>query len=73
MFKIAICDDDKNYIENICTLLATTHTPCEIYTFSSGRELVESELLFDFELIFLDIVMSDMDGIETRSHLSMTT
>lgn len=69
--KIAICDDDKKYIDDVISLLGDVE--CEIFPFSSGYDLLKSPFLSIFNLIFLDIVMSEMDGLETLKHLSGTS
>lgn len=69
MLRIAICDDDKVIGSEIESLLLEyqqmIHTEFEIEVFESGLEF------YDFlkkgnlvDLIFLDIEMEDMDGIE---------
>ncbi|MBO7472395.1 MAG: response regulator transcription factor [Ruminococcus sp.] len=74
MIKIAICDDDKSVITSIKEAItdfgAANSVEFEIHSFSSGEKLVESELNFD--LIFLDIEMSGIDGIKTAKLIRPT-
>jgi len=68
MIKIAICDDDliilnhtKEKIENYKI------KDLQIYSYKSGEELLESEEKFD--IIFLDIDMGGINGIETAKKI----
>lgn len=73
MIKIAICDDCKTHQEHVEKLLKTSKSlPLEfqISMFSSGKELIYSPMLREFDLIFLDIVMEELDGIATLPSLS---
>lgn len=66
--KIAICDDEqfsrdeiKKYIGH-CNL--NNHT-AEIYEFSSGEEMIRTLKNEHMDMIFLDIEMGKIDGIDT--------
>lgn len=73
MFKVAICDDDKNYrkivketvsryssnISNISNI-----RDIAFYEYSSGEELLADTYQMH-SLLFLDIQMAEMDGNET--------
>lgn len=67
MLAIAVCDDEilecLNISAKIRTLAEELKIPCTIGQFYSGRELLKS--LGQFDLIFLDILMNEMDGMET--------
>lgn len=69
--RIAICDDDAIIRDMVVRLLrqyCQKHNfVMESVTFSSGEELLSYS--FDFDIIFLDIVMKGMDGIETANIL----
>lgn len=72
MIHIRICDDEPMTAEKIKGLVIRELTKwgitweCEI--FSSGEELLKAEAKDD-ELIFLDIAMPGMSGIEVGKHL----
>lgn len=66
MFRIAICDDDGEfifYLEKRITAVLGEYGEAEFFEYHSGREL-----LFDlygrpeFDVLFLDVQMPEMDG-----------
>lgn len=66
MYKFAICDDEVKYTLEIKRLLETFLTSkkineFDIYIYTDGASLMNSKEKFD--LIFLDIMLADMDGI----------
>lgn len=66
MYKIAICDDDKNYIRELKGyLLECNNSEREIqfFEYTSGLKLLCSEM-DEFDAVFLDIQMEEMNGNE---------
>lgn len=67
MLSIAVCDDEIleccNIAGKIKEILKEMKTPCMIRQFCSGQELIRSSDSFD--IIFLDIIMRDLDGMRT--------
>ena len=63
MIEIAICDDEKIIIERITDLIKKQNTDCHIESFRTGNELLAGKKRFD--MIFLDIQMDGLNGIET--------
>ena len=65
MIKVAICDDDKEYqvwLEEEIYHVFGTGT--EVFLYSNGEDLlVDSDIMH--EVIFLDVDMPGLDGIET--------
>ncbi|MCH5267080.1 MAG: response regulator transcription factor [Lachnospiraceae bacterium] len=78
MFRVAICDDEKEYLltekELISNYMKTSGYQCEIDTFTSGVQLMEkgSEVA-RYDIIFLDVNMEAMDGIETAKQIRTYT
>ena len=74
MNKIALCDNNpkaKEQIRKCCEKYdAKEGNINEYYEFSSGEDLLASSLHFD--LIFLDIEMDDLNGIETAEQIRKT-
>lgn len=70
MFKIAICDDDIQYLEYEKMLVEQCMRKCNmnymIVKFSSGIELVkELNIGKRFDVIFLDVEMEGQNGLDT--------
>ena len=72
MYKIAICEDDQEYIEVIKKLIVKTNVVdvnmLLFQEFCSGEQLSFHPQL-DFDLIIMDIQMGKMDGYETAMEL----
>lgn len=71
MIRIAICDDEKYMSDQIqemaCAFFCRRNRETAIRRFSCGRELLEYDGQID--ILFLDIQMKDMDGMETAKRL----
>lgn len=72
MIKFAICDDEPVMVQEISNQLSQFMdeqkiTSYSVASFSNGRALLASGCNFD--IIFLDIQMDDLDGIETAKML----
>ena len=63
LIEIAVCDDEKIVRERIISLIEKQHADCHIDSFEAGKELLADRKHFD--IIFLDIQMEGMNGIET--------
>ena len=67
MVSIAVCDDELleslSISARIQTFMDEMQIACMIERFCSGKELLLS--LGRFDIIFLDILMKGMDGMET--------
>lgn len=68
MLRIAVCDDDKTFRDYITKRIDgyfhERQISREIQAFSSGEELLESEVAGILDVAFLDISMEGMNGIE---------
>lgn len=65
--NIAVVDDERIIREQICSLIEKQKPICKLNAYSSGEEIVASEKRFD--IIFLDIKMGGIGGIETARRL----
>lgn len=67
MLSIAVCDDEilecSRIAGKIKSILEEQKTPYEIRQFHSGKELLQAAGQFD--ILFLDIIMQDLDGMKT--------
>lgn len=72
MISITICDDEKAYIDKISNLIKD-NTPneikYEINTYFSGEDLLSSVNDCKIDILFLDIEMKELNGIETAKEL----
>ena len=72
MSKIAICDDDKNFISLLKKRIVKADVldveSMRFYEFCSGEELSLCENV-DFDVVFMDMQMGKMDGYETAMEL----
>lgn len=69
--KIAICDDEEIYIDNIKRHLdyfsKDTNIPFDISVFTSGYDMLKSEIRFDIAI--LDVEMDGIDGLKLGEQL----
>lgn len=69
--NIAICDDEIVFLNDQYELIKTTFEdegiPCVIDTFNNSSDLINSDL--DYDIIFLDVEMDGMNGIEAAEKL----
>lgn len=67
MLSIAVCDDEilecSDIARRIKAILEEMKTPYVMRQFNSGKELLHAQ--GDFDIVFLDIIMQDMDGMKT--------
>lgn len=61
--EIAIVDDEELIREQVCSLIKSQRPNCRMEIYASGEELLAARHKFD--LIFLDMQMEGMNGIET--------
>lgn len=71
--KIAICDDEKQFIHILCPLLekwAKEHNiSLMLYSFTDGDELIDAHKNECMDLIILDIIMPLLNGIDAAREL----
>lgn len=72
MYNIAICDDEVSFVTElegqIKRYIEETGTELRITVFKDGMELVENYQI-EMDLIFLDIQMKDMDGLQAAKRI----
>lgn len=69
--KIGICDDiakEREHAEALCQSLGYS----DLYLYSSGEELLQSPELSSLTLLFLDIEMGGMSGIEVKDKMELS-
>ncbi len=65
--EIAVVDDEKAIREHICSLMKEQQPESRIEAYAAGEELLAAGKRFD--IVFLDIQMEGMNGIETARNL----
>lgn len=78
MFRVAICDDEKDFLfqekELISNYMQASGYQCEIELFTSGTQLMEKGSdVGRYDIIFLDVNMENLDGIETAKQIRTYT
>lgn len=67
MLSIAVCDDEVleccHIAGKVKQILDEMKVACDIRQFTNGKELLQA--VEDFDIIFLDIIMEDLDGMKT--------
>lgn len=74
MFRIAICDDEAYFLryekQLIINYMKCNGYDCQIDAFQSGKELLElKEEIRQYQIVFLDIYMEEIDGMETAKQI----
>ena len=70
--NIALCDDENTFLSQMEELISETETfgdKAQIYKFVSGEELLAAFEQNRFDIIFLDIEMRDINGIDTAKKI----
>ena len=74
MIKIAICDDEEHFRQReeqiIMQYINEKDCNCEIDLYKSGKELLNIKHdISNYNIVFLDINMGELDGIETAKQI----
>lgn len=74
--KVAVCDDDKIFLENISKRIAllfkNISINAEVERFDNGKWLCKEINTTQFDLLFLDIEMADMNGVQIGKYIRET-
>ena len=73
MLKVAVCDDSEIFSKNAADLIARwsdeSGIPAEVSVFSNGDDLIPAVASNDTDIIFLDIIMPLLNGMDTAREL----
>ena len=73
MLRIAVCDDSPQFLQTAADLVsawaAQRNIPAEISTYQNGDELLEANSAKRFDIVFLDIIMPLLNGMDTAREL----
>lgn len=75
--RIAVCDDDRYYVEHIGSLVKRELEQCTIFDadialYTSGQEVINDEMqMHNLDVVFLDINMPHESGMEIARQLSI--
>lgn len=67
--KLAICEDDKEELERLTRLAETAPVPVNVTAFESGEAFLKDYLPGRFDMIFMDIYMNGISGVEAVRRL----
>jgi two-component system response regulator AlgR len=67
--KVLVVDDEPLARQRLCRMLRARAPGDELYQAANGPEALEQNRLFEPDVVFLDIRMPGMDGIETARHI----
>ncbi len=74
--KIAICDDEMHFMDALCPLLEQWAKECGIkltlYRFTNGDDLIAAHQSECMDLIFLDIIMPLLSGLDVAREFRNT-
>ena len=65
--RILIVDDEKEFVEVLAERLALRDY--DVTTSFSGKDAVEKLKQLNFDVVILDVLMPDMDGVETLKRI----
>lgn len=77
--EIAICDDEQVYIDRMVKYIEVYSEECEmdinITSYNSGKVLIEDvdKDTSKYDIIFLDVEMPDIDGVDTAREIRKVT
>ncbi|MEG0456793.1 MAG: LytTR family DNA-binding domain-containing protein [Oscillospiraceae bacterium] len=73
MLKIIICDDEQSSLENTKKFIQTwaikKNIMTKLFSFNNGQALLEKLKIINPDIIFLDIMMPNLNGINTAKEV----
>lgn len=73
MIRIAVCDDNSEFLERTVNMIEKwseqSRIPSEILRFDNGDALIEKNAVVRIDIIFLDIIMPFLNGMDTAKEL----
>lgn len=73
MLRIAMCDDSPAFLNSTGQLIKKwseqSGIPVDIFTFDNGDALIEKNMSLRMDIIFLDILMPMLNGMDTAKEL----
>ncbi len=61
---IAICEDERSDVQHLCELIMANDILTEISVFETGEDFLAACQLNRFDLIFMDIYLDGLNGVE---------
>lgn len=73
MIRIAIVDDEENVLDYISSKISETlmkfKYDAKIVKYTNGREIIEADKIQNYDIIFLDLEMPELDGMQTAEFI----
>lgn len=73
MVRVAVCDDNKVFLEMLRRMVGEKFEQCNVANritdYMSGAVFLEHHKKDPFDIVFLDIIMPDMDGFEVAKEI----
>ena len=74
MIKIAVCDDEKIFVDRISEIVkkffVAKNMYCQVDAFESGKVFLQlEEKMGKYDIVFMDMQMDGMDGLQTAKCL----
>jgi DNA-binding NarL/FixJ family response regulator len=64
-----VADDHPAFRNGVAAFLRSHFTGCKVDEAGNGDQVLKALNNFDYDIIFIDIVMPGLNGIETTKHI----